>query len=130
MKNVHLLIGLVHVIPFVLVANATAWQPQHSTEPYYDIGDFYYKVTTKSQEAQKWFDRGLAMCIAFNHEEGVRCFERAIAADPGMAMGYWGLAYGWGPNINNVEIEPHQIAEANLAVRLAKLHARKATKLE
>ncbi|MCH7726699.1 MAG: hypothetical protein IH991_09500 [Planctomycetes bacterium] len=94
------------------------------------MGGFHYKVTTKSQEAQKWFDRGLAMCIAFNHEEGVRCFWRAIAADPFMAMGYWGLAYGWGPNINHTEIEPHQIAEANLAVRFAKLYARKTTELE
>ncbi len=87
MKYVHLLIGLVNVIPFVLTANVTAWQPRRSTEPYYDIGDFRYKVTTNSLGAQKWFDRGLAMCIAFNHEEAVRCFERAIAADPGMAMG-------------------------------------------
>lgn len=103
---------------------------ERSTEPYYDIGDFRYKVTTQSQEAQKWFDRGLAMCIAFNHEEGVRCFERAIAADKDMAMGYWGLAYGLGPNLNNTEIEPHQLAEANLAARDAKLHASRATKLE
>jgi tetratricopeptide (TPR) repeat protein len=112
------------------IANAADPPASQADEPYFDVGDFHYEVSTDSPAAQQWFDRGLAMCIAFNHEEGVRCFERALAIDPGMAMGYWGLAYGWGPNINNVEIEPHQIAEANLAVRLAKLHLKNATRLE
>ena len=53
-----------------------------------------------------------------------------LTADPGMAMSYWGLAYAWGPNINNTEIETHQIAEANLAVRLAKLHQKGSTDIE
>ncbi|WP_436716175.1 tetratricopeptide repeat protein [Roseiconus lacunae] len=97
---------------------------------YYDLGGFHYKVSTDSADAQKWFDRGLALCIAFNHEEGARCFERAIQYDPAMAMAYWGMAYAWGPNINNTEIEPHQIAEANLAIRLAQLHSTDSTPLE
>jgi tetratricopeptide (TPR) repeat protein len=115
---------------FARIANAADPPASQADEPYFDVGDFHYEVSTDSPAAQQWFDRGLAMCIAFNHEEGVRCFEKALAIDPGMAMGYWGLAYGWGPNINNVEIEPHQIAEANLAVRLAKLHLKNATRLE
>ncbi len=28
------------------------------------------------------------------------CFERVIEADPGCALGYWGLAYALGPNYN------------------------------
>ncbi|OYP37143.1 hypothetical protein CGZ80_06005 [Rhodopirellula sp. MGV] len=99
-------------------------------DDYYDLGGFHYKASTDSGDAQKWFDRGLALCIAFNHEEGVRCFERAIQYDPAMAMAYWGLAYAWGPNINNTEIESYQVAEANLAVRLAQLHSANSTPLE
>ncbi len=45
-------------------------------------------------------------------------------------MAYWGMAYAWGPNINNTEIEPHQIAEANFAIRLAQLLSTDATPLE
>lgn len=130
MKHVRLLMVLVLLLSFARIANAADPPASQADEPYFDVGDFHYEVSTDSPAAQQWFDRGLAMCIAFNHEEGVRCFERALAIDPGMAMGYWGLAYGWGPNINNVEIEPHQIAEANLAVRLAKLHLKNATRLE
>ncbi len=97
---------------------------------YYDLGGLHQKVTTDSVEAQTWFDRGLGMCYAFNHEEGVRCFQKAIKADPAMPMAYWGLAYALGPNINNMEIEPHQIAEAGFALRLAELHSEDATELE
>ena len=103
---------------------------QLPTDDYYDLGGFHYSTSTKWKESQTWFDRGLALCIAFNHEEAVRCFEKAIQIDPRMPMAYWGLAYAWGPNINNLEIEPHQIAEANLATRLAKLHATSATPVE
>ena len=97
---------------------------------YYDIGDIHREVTTSSPLAQHWFDRGLAMCYGFNHEEAVRCFERAMQADPAMPMAYWGLAYAWGPNINNMEIVPHQIAQAELAIRMAKLHAAHGSELE
>jgi len=100
------------------------------TTDYYDIGDFHYSVTTDSEEAQTWFNRGLAMCHGFNHEEAVRCFERAVAADPGMPMAYWGMAYAWGPNINNMEIEADQMAQAELAIRLARLHSQGANDLE
>lgn len=116
------------VLPCTLVAQIAPVDA--TTDEYYDLGGFHYEVSTDSDKAQKWFDRGLALCIAFNHEEGVRCFERAIQFDPAMAMAYWGLAYGLGPNINNTEIEPHQIAEANLAIRLAQLHKKNATPLE
>jgi tetratricopeptide (TPR) repeat protein len=70
------------------------------------------------------------MCYGFNHEEAVRCFQKALVHDPGMAMALWGLAYAWGPNINNMEIAPHQIAQAELASQLANLHSDEASDLE
>jgi tetratricopeptide (TPR) repeat protein len=97
---------------------------------YYDLGEFHSQVTTDSNLAQTWFDRGLAMCIGFNHEEAIRCFEIAYRADPGMPMALWGMAYAWGPNINNMLIEPPQMAKADLAAQLAATHALHATELE
>lgn len=67
---------------------------------YYDLGDLHRAVSTSSPIAQTWFDRGLVWCYGFNHEEAAKCFERAIAHDPGCAMAYWGLAYSLGPNYN------------------------------
>ena len=37
---------------------------------------------------------------AFNHEEAIRCFERALALDADLALARWGIAYATGPNYN------------------------------
>jgi tetratricopeptide (TPR) repeat protein len=66
----------------------------------YDLGTHSLPVGTSSAAAQAWFDRGLIWCYGFNHEEAERCFERAVAADPGCAMAHWGIAYAVGPNYN------------------------------
>ncbi|WP_067687446.1 hypothetical protein [Nocardia jejuensis] len=70
------------------------------TADYYDLGTYTRPVTTASPAAQLWFDRGLIWTYAFNHEEAVRCFRRAAAADPELAMAHWGVAYALGPNYN------------------------------
>ncbi|MFE9023754.1 hypothetical protein ACFYNL_35005 [Streptomyces sp. NPDC007808] len=67
---------------------------------YYDLGTYSRPVTTSSDRAQLWFDRGLRWTYAFNHEEAVACFEAAAAADPDCAMAHWGIAYALGPNYN------------------------------
>ena len=69
-------------------------------DEYYDLGGYGRPVTTTSADAQAWFDRGLAWCYGFNHEEAVRCFQRAVEADPACAMAHWGIAYAIGPNYN------------------------------
>ncbi|OGM41631.1 tetratricopeptide repeat domain protein [Aspergillus bombycis] len=71
-----------------------------NTDGYYNLGSFHRPVATASPEAQTWFDRGLIWTYAFNHEEAVHCFEKAIEYDPACAMAYWGLAYALGPNYN------------------------------
>ncbi|KAB5578084.1 TPR domain protein [Coniochaeta sp. 2T2.1] len=67
---------------------------------YYNLGTYHRPITTTSKDAQKWFDRGLIWCYAFNHEEAAQCFERAAEADSSCAMAYWGLGYALGPNYN------------------------------
>ena len=67
---------------------------------YYDLGSYSRTITTTSSEAQLWFDRGLVWCYGFNHEEAVRCFKKAVEADPDCTMAYWGIAYAAGPNYN------------------------------
>ena len=70
-------------------------------EPYpFDLGSYRRAVSTSSAVARRWFHRGLIWSYAFNHEEAIGCFERAVVADPEFAMGYWGLAYATGPNYN------------------------------
>ncbi|KAF7533502.1 hypothetical protein G7Z17_g13503 [Cylindrodendrum hubeiense] len=66
----------------------------------YDLGTYHRQVTAANELSQTWFDRGLVWAYAFNHEESVVCFERAITSDANCAMAYWGLAYSVGPNYN------------------------------
>ena len=66
----------------------------------YDLGSYRRPVTTRSAEAQAWFDRGLAWTYGYHHEEAITCFRRAIDADPGCAMAWWGVGYAVGPNYN------------------------------
>lgn len=65
------------------------------------IGDLEHPVTTTSPEAQKFFNQGLRLIFAFNHDEAERSFRRAAELDPKMAMAYWGIAEAVGPNYND-----------------------------
>lgn len=71
-----------------------------SERPYFDLGNYHRPVETVAPQAQLWFDRGLVWAYAFNHEEAVRCFERALEHDPDLAIARWGIAYSVGPNYN------------------------------
>ena len=66
----------------------------------FDLGSWSRKISTDSDAAQLWFDRGLNWTYGFNHEEAVDCFRRATDADPYCAMAWWGIAYASGPHYN------------------------------
>src|SRR5712692_2518879 len=67
------------------------------------LGDVHHAVSTKNPEAQRFFDQGLALIYAFNHDEALRSFERASELDPECAMAWWGVALAVGPNYNDPE---------------------------
>ena len=75
---------------------------QHSREPTLQpgLGPIHMAVSTQAPDAQQWFDQGLAQLFGFAHEDAIRSFEMALAADPGLAIASWGIAYAYGPNIN------------------------------
>lgn len=56
------------------------------------IGQAHIPITTKSPQAQQWFDQGLALLHCFWHYESERSFEEAVRLDPDCAMCHWGLA--------------------------------------
>lgn len=66
---------------------------------YFDLGT-YSRPATTHPDAQVWFDRGLVWLFAYNHEEAIACFEKALSFDPECALAHWGIAYGIGPNYN------------------------------
>lgn len=66
----------------------------------FDLGDYRRPPAEAPVAAQRWFDRGLIWSYAFNHEEAIVCFERALAVDPRFLLAHWGVAYASGPNYN------------------------------
>ena len=75
-------------------------------EPIFDgLGGLHHPVTTKTNStlAQKFFDQGLTLVYAFNHDEAADSFRQAAQLDPNLAMAYWGIALSLGPNINQPE---------------------------
>jgi tetratricopeptide (TPR) repeat protein len=85
--------------------------------PLYDgLGGFSRPVTTSSPEAQRYFDQGLVLMYAFNHDEALRAFRRAAELDPGCAMCLWGIAVANGPHINNPVVPPERSQAASEAL--------------
>ena len=54
----------------------------------FDLGCWSRTITTESEDAQLWFDRGLNWTYAYNHEEAVACFKQALQSDPHCAMAW------------------------------------------
>jgi len=93
------------------------------------LGARSFKITTKSKEAQQFFDQGLRLAWNFNHAEAQHAFQKAQRLDPDCAMCYWGEAYVLGPNIN-VPMDPSASAPAVAAAAKAKARAASASPRE
>ena len=100
-------------------------QHQHASEPnvamalHPDLGNYHHPITTKSEEAQKYFDQGLTLLYGFNHDEAARYFRRVAQLDPDAAMAYWGLALAIGQNYNDTAVDVLRAAATYDAVKKA-----------
>lgn len=55
-------------------------------------GTVHFPITTRSAEAQAFFNQGVAQMHSFWAREAERSFLQAAALDPGAAMPHWGIA--------------------------------------
>jgi tetratricopeptide (TPR) repeat protein len=77
------------------------WYSSNTKAPLFKgLEGIHFPITTKSIEAQKYFDQGLMLSFAFNHAEAGRSFFEAARQDSNSAMCWWGFAYVLGPNYN------------------------------
>ncbi|TYB70820.1 MULTISPECIES: tetratricopeptide repeat protein [Bizionia] len=95
-----------------------------------NLGIHSYKVSTKNELAQRFFNQGLRLTYAFNHAEAHRSFMEASRLDPNLAMAFWGQAYTLGPNINDPFPDDDRKNKYNEAIAKAIKLAPKATKKE
>jgi tetratricopeptide (TPR) repeat protein len=81
--------------------NATGQPAGAANVPLYDdLGTLHYAISTDVPLAQRYFDQGLRLYYAFNHQEAIRAFDEAARLDPECAICQWGTALAYGPNIN------------------------------
>ncbi|MDQ2961967.1 MAG: hypothetical protein M3R31_02235 [Pseudomonadota bacterium] len=84
------------------------------------LGSLHHRVSTRSQQAQMYFDQGLKLVFAFDHEAAIQSFARAAALDPDLAMAHWGIALSLGPNINHpMDAKAHKAAYEALQKAIA-----------
>jgi len=75
---------------------------QAEAPPLFDnLGSLHHPITTTSEQAQRYFDQGLRLVYAFNHEEAIRSFEAATHLDSQADMPYWGMALALGSVASN-----------------------------
>jgi tetratricopeptide (TPR) repeat protein len=99
--------------------------PAGPARPMAGLGDHHHPIAAANLEAQRFFDQGLNLVFAFNHDEAVRSFTQAAALDPKAAMPQWGIALALGPNIN-LDVDPERERAAYEAVHKALALARHA----
>ena len=65
-------------------------------------GKWHWKISTKSDSAQFYFNQGINLYYGFHIVESVPSFRKAQQFDPQCAMLYWGEALALGPKINDI----------------------------
>ncbi|MBX3724303.1 MAG: hypothetical protein KF823_00095 [Xanthomonadales bacterium] len=65
-----------------------------------DLGSYSRPLSGAAPAVQRWFDQGMRLVYAFNHQAAAEAFAEAARLDPACAMCLWGQALALGPNIN------------------------------
>src|SRR4051812_25163281 len=65
-------------------------------------GNYRMPVTATHDSAAIYFEQGINMYYGFHIIEALASFDKATKFDNNFAMGYWGKALSYGPNINDL----------------------------
>ncbi|MEP6683288.1 MAG: hypothetical protein ABJA35_08510 [Parafilimonas sp.] len=64
-------------------------------------GNYRMPVTANNDSSKIYFEQGINMYYGFHIIEALASFDKATKFDSTFAMGYWGMALSYGPNIND-----------------------------
>jgi tetratricopeptide (TPR) repeat protein len=91
--------------------------PERRFIPLPGWGNYSFKVSTKNDSAQYYFDQGLNLFYSFHLSESQSSFLEAQRQDSSCAMAWWGYAMASGPIINNTF---YNFTDANIRKSLEK----------
>jgi tetratricopeptide (TPR) repeat protein len=105
---------------YVFAQSESKAKPQSTDSLVPGLGTLHHRVTTDNSQAQAFFDQGLRLLYAFNHQDAGRSFRRATELDPQCAMAWWGVALATGPNYNDIDIGNERSKAAYEAIQKAR----------
>src|SRR5258707_4654306 len=88
---------LISAVVVALFASAAALGHDDAQQKKEKLGQVLFK-TSCTPEAQKEFERALALLHSFDFPETIKAFSAIPQTDPGCAIAYWGLAVSIRPN--------------------------------
>lgn len=93
---------------------------ENEIPPIPGAGIYKWKVTTRNDSAQFYFNQGINMYYSFHIIEAMASFKKAAKFDPGSAMLQWAQALAYGPNINDVgyAASPEALKAIAIAIEL------------
>ncbi len=96
-----------------------AWYSSGKKAPKFEgLDGVNFKISSKNEESQIYFNQGMMLAYGFNHAEAARSFYESIRQDSSCGICYWGFAYVLGPNYN-AGMEPDNYERAYRAMKLA-----------
>ncbi|MGE0552960.1 MAG: hypothetical protein AB7R55_05980 [Gemmatimonadales bacterium] len=88
------------------------------------LGALHVPISSEVDSASRYFDQGMRLWYAFEHQAAARAFAEAGRLDPACAICRWGEGLALGPNLN-AEMAPDQASAAARAIaRAVELRAR------
>ena len=79
-----------------------SWLSATDIPPIPGAGTHKWKISTKSDSAQFYFNQGINMYYSFHIIESMASFQKAARFDSTCAMVHWAQSLAYGPNINDV----------------------------
>ena len=104
------------------------WLEETSIPPIPGAGIYKWKISTKDDSAQFYFNQGINMYYSFHIIEAMASFKKAAKFDENSAILYWAQALSYGPNINDYGYRASP--EALAALKKAKELSANATEFE
>ena len=94
------------------------WLEESDIPPIPGAGNYKWKISTRNDSAQFYFNQGINMYYGFHIIEAMASFKKASKFDPNCAMLYWAQALSYGPNINDFgySASPEALAAVSKAI--------------
>lgn len=97
------------------------WLEEANIPPIPGAGIYKWKISTKSDSAQFYFNQGINMYYSFHIIEAMASFKKAVKFDENSPMLHWAQALAYGPNINDFgyTASPEALAASGKAIELS-----------